>query len=79
VTPSKSNENLPEYFLSKSGRSVYKPNTDPASSLVASAYTLIDAGTAKVNKKGVPLKRDREGDYETSFIHTFNVNFVQRF
>jgi hypothetical protein len=58
---------------------VYKPNTDPASSLVASAYTLIDAGTAKVNKKGGPLKRDLEGYYETSFIHTFNVNFVQRF
>jgi hypothetical protein len=47
--------------LSKSGKSVYKPNTDSASSLVASAYTLIDAGTAKVNKKGGPLKRDREG------------------
>jgi hypothetical protein len=73
-------EKLPEYLLSKSGRSVYKPNTDPASSLVASAYTLIDAGTAKVNKKGGPLKRGREGDYETRCIHhTFNVNFVQRF
>ena len=47
--------------------------------MVASAYTLIDAGTAKVNKKGGPLKRDLEGYYETSFIHTFNVNFVQRF
>ena len=65
--------------MPKSGRSVYKPNTDPASSLVASAYTLIDAGTAKVNKKGGPLKRDLEGDYETNFIHTFNVNFTQRF
>jgi len=59
---------------------VYKPNTDPASSLVASAYTLIDADTAKVNKKGGSLKSDLEGDYETSFIHhTFDVNFVQRF
>jgi hypothetical protein len=73
------NEKLPGYWLPKSGRSVYKPNTDPASSLVASAYTLIDAGTAKVNKKAGPFKRDLEGDYETSFIHTFNVNSVQRF
>ena len=72
-------EKLPEYLLSKSGRSVYKPNTDPASSLVASAYTLIDVGTAKVNKKGGPLKRDREGGYATRFIHAFNVNFVHWF
>jgi len=73
------NEKLPESWLPKSGKSVYKPNTDPASSLVASAYTLIDVGTAKVNKKGGPLKRDREGGYATRFIHAFNVNFVHWF
>jgi hypothetical protein len=64
--------------LSKSGKSVYKPNTDSTSSLAVSAYILIDAGTAKVNKKGVPLKKDREGDYETSFIHALSVNIAQR-
>ena len=46
---------------------------------VGLAYTLIDAGTAKVNKTGGPLKGDLEGEYDTNFIHAFNLNFVYRF
>ncbi|MFO7708873.1 MAG: OmpP1/FadL family transporter [Desulfobacterales bacterium] len=43
------------------------------------AYTLIDAGSAKVNRTGGPLKGDLEGEYDTNFIHAFNLNFVYRF
>ena len=46
---------------------------------VGAAYTLIDAGTAKVNRTGGPLKGDIEGEYDTNFIHAFNLNFVYRF
>ena len=46
---------------------------------VGLAYTLIDAGTAKVNKTGGPLKGDLEGEYDPNFIHAFNLNFVYRF
>ena len=43
------------------------------------AYALIDAGPAKVNRSGGPLKGDLEGEYDTNFIHAFNVNVVYRF
>ena len=43
------------------------------------AYALIDAGPAKVNRSGGPLKGDLKGEYDTNFIHAFNVNFVYRF
>jgi long-chain fatty acid transport protein len=43
------------------------------------AYTLIDAGTAKVNRQGGPLKGDLVGEYDTNYVHAFNVNFVYRF
>ena len=46
---------------------------------VGAAYALIDAGSAKVNKTGGPLTGDLEGEYDTNFIHAFNVNFVYRF
>jgi long-chain fatty acid transport protein len=46
---------------------------------VGLAYTLIDAGTAKVNKTGGPLKGDLEGEYDPNFIHAFNLNFIYRF
>jgi long-chain fatty acid transport protein len=46
---------------------------------VGAAYALIDAGSAKVNKTGGPLKEDLEGEYDTNFIHAVNVNFVYRF
>jgi long-chain fatty acid transport protein len=46
---------------------------------VGAAYALIDAGSAKVNRSGGPLKGDLEGEYDTNFIHAFNVNFVYRF
>ena len=46
---------------------------------VGAAYTLLDAGSAKVNKTGGPLKGDLEGEYDTNFIHAFNLNFVYRF
>jgi long-chain fatty acid transport protein len=43
------------------------------------AYTLIDAGKAKINRSGGPLRGDLEGDYDPNFIHAFNLNFVYRF
>jgi long-chain fatty acid transport protein len=46
---------------------------------VGAAYTLIDGGKAKVNKSGGLFTGDLEGDYETNFIHAFNMNFVYRF
>lgn len=46
---------------------------------VGVAYTLIDAGSAKVNRTAGPLKGDLEGEYDTNFIHCFNMNFVYRF
>jgi long-chain fatty acid transport protein len=50
---------------------------------VGLAYTLIDAGKAKVNQSGGPLRGDLrgdlEGEYDTNFIHAFNLNFVYRF
>jgi long-chain fatty acid transport protein len=46
---------------------------------VGVAYTLIDAGTAKINKSGGPLKGDLVGEYDTNFIHAFNMNVVYRF
>ena len=46
---------------------------------IGMAYTLIDAGSAKVNQSGGPLRGDLEGEYDTNFIHAFNVNFVYRF
>ena len=46
---------------------------------IGAAYTLIDAGSAKINQSGGPLRGDLEGEYDTNFIHAFNVNFVYRF
>jgi len=46
---------------------------------VGAAYALVDAGSAKVNRSGGPLKGDLEGEYDTNFIHAFNVNVVYRF
>ena len=46
---------------------------------VGVAYALIDAGSAKVNRSGGPLKGDLAGEYDTNFIHAVNVNFVYRF
>jgi long-chain fatty acid transport protein len=46
---------------------------------IGAAYTLIDAGKAKINRSGGPLKGDLEGEYDTNVIHAFNVNFVYRF
>jgi long-chain fatty acid transport protein len=46
---------------------------------VGVAYALIDAGSAKVNRTGGPLKGDLEGEYDTNFIHAFNLTFVYRF
>jgi long-chain fatty acid transport protein len=46
---------------------------------VGAAYTLIDAGKAKINRTGGPLIGDLEGEYDTNFIHAFNLNFIYRF
>ncbi len=46
---------------------------------IGMAYALIDAGSAKVNRSGGPLKGDLEGEYDTNFIHAVNLNVVYRF
>jgi long-chain fatty acid transport protein len=46
---------------------------------MGAAYTLLDAGSAKVNRTGGPLKGDLEGEYDTNFIHAFKLNFASRF
>jgi long-chain fatty acid transport protein len=46
--------------------------------LIGAAYTLIDAGKAKVNQSGT-LRGDLKGDYDPNFIHAFNLNVVYRF
>jgi len=46
---------------------------------IGAAYTLIDAGKARINRTGGPLKGDLKGDYDPNFIHAFNVNVVYRF
>ena len=43
------------------------------------AYTLIDAGDCKINKKGDAVTGDLEGKYDPNLIHAFNLNFVYRF
>ena len=43
------------------------------------AYTLIDAGNAKVNQSGGAFKGNLEGDYDPNIIHAFNLNVVYRF
>jgi len=43
------------------------------------AYILNDAGKAKVNQSGGPLRGGLKGDYDPNFIHAFNLNFVYRF
>jgi long-chain fatty acid transport protein len=44
------------------------------------AYTLIDAGNAKIDKTGAPLlKGDLQGKYDPNLINVFNLNFVYRF
>ena len=42
-------------------------------------YILNDAGKAKVNQSGGPLRGELKGDYDPNFIHAFNLNFVYRF
>jgi long-chain fatty acid transport protein len=46
---------------------------------IGAAYTLIDGGKAKINRSGGPLKGDLKGEYDTNFIHAFNMNFIYRF
>jgi long-chain fatty acid transport protein len=46
---------------------------------VGAAYTLIYAGKAEVNRAGGPLTGELKGEYDTNFIHAFNMNFVYRF
>jgi long-chain fatty acid transport protein len=46
---------------------------------VGLAYTLIDAGKSRVNQDGGVLKGNLEGEYDTNYVHAFNVNFVYRF
>jgi long-subunit fatty acid transport protein len=43
------------------------------------AYTLMVGGIRKVNCRGGALKGDLKGEYDPSFIHPFNLNFVYRF
>jgi len=45
---------------------------------IGAAYTLIDGGKAKINRSG-GAQGDLKGEYDTNFIHAFNMNFVYRF
>ncbi len=46
---------------------------------MGAAYTLIYAGKAEINRSEGPLIGDLEGEYDTNFIHAFNLNVVYRF
>jgi long-chain fatty acid transport protein len=46
---------------------------------IGAAYTLIYGGKAKINRTGGPLQGELEGEYDTNFIHAFNMNLVYRF
>ena len=46
---------------------------------IGAAYTLIDAGKAKVNQSGGLLKGELKGDYDPNFVHAFNLNIFYRF
>jgi long-chain fatty acid transport protein len=46
---------------------------------IGAAYTLIDAGKAKINRDGGARLGELKGEYDTNFIHAFNMNFVYRF
>jgi long-chain fatty acid transport protein len=46
---------------------------------IGAAYTLIYAGEAEINQSRSQLIGDLKGEYDTNFIHAFNVNFVYRF
>ena len=43
------------------------------------AYTLIDGGDCKINRKGDVATGDLEGKYDPNLIHAFNLNLVYRF
>ena len=46
---------------------------------IGAAYTLIYGGKAKINRDGGLLQGELKGEYDTNFIHAFNMNFVYRF
>jgi len=43
------------------------------------AYELLDGGKGRVDKKGGPLLGDIKGQYNTNFVHVFNLNIVRKF
>jgi len=46
---------------------------------LGAAYEYLDAGEAKIDQQGGPLRGDLKGDYKTNEIHVFNVNVIWRF
>jgi long-chain fatty acid transport protein len=46
---------------------------------LGTAYEYLDAGDAKIDQRGGPLRGDLKGDYKTNEIHVFNVNAIWRF
>jgi long-chain fatty acid transport protein len=54
----------------------YEWNKDMA---LGVAYTLIDGGDCKINRKEDVVTGDLEGKYDPNLIHAFNLNFVYRF
>ena len=46
---------------------------------LGTAYEYLDAGDAKIEQRGGPLKGDLNGDYKTNEIHVFNFNAIWRF
>jgi long-chain fatty acid transport protein len=46
---------------------------------IGAAYTFLDAGDAKLELTGNPVRGDLVGEYESNYVNFFNVNMVYRF
>jgi long-chain fatty acid transport protein len=46
---------------------------------IGTAFEIIDAGTARVNKEGGPLKGSLKGDYDTNYITVLNLHIIWKF
>lgn len=46
---------------------------------LSAAYELLDAGKAKVEQSGLPRQGSLRGEFETNFIHIFNINASWKF
>jgi long-chain fatty acid transport protein len=47
--------------------------------IISAAYELLDAGKAKVDQSGLPRQGTLAGEFETNYIHIFNINASWKF